>query len=180
MHDDYYSHQPRFVLSQPIVLTGTFHSDVRRVAHYLAGQCGLPLLDIDDIVSHELGQSILGLRKRDGAGAYLGQERRALARLLPQRPAGIIRAGQDCVGHAATMRLVQLGAQIYYVGRADDFESTDLDSPRFSWTQFFSELGRRSRRASVRAGATWSVDAGDRHALNVAREILGQLSSVNG
>ena len=175
MFDDYYSPQPRFVLERPIVLTGTFHSDVRRVAHYLGGQSGLPLLDIDDIVSHELGQSILGLRVRDGDGAYLAQERRALARLIAQRPAGIVRAGQDCVGHTATLRLVQRTARIYYVGRPANFECSDSMKSTFRLTRFLRDLSLQPRRARVRSDAFWSVSAGHRHALNIANEIMVQL-----
>ena len=75
MLDGYYSHHPTIRLPRPLILTGTFHSDTRKVAHFLAGQTGLTLLDVDDAVAHRLGMSLVGLRYRDGEYAYLKEER---------------------------------------------------------------------------------------------------------
>ena len=103
MLDGYYSHHPIIRLVRPLVLTGTFHSDTRKVAHFLAGQTGLTLLDVDDVVAHQLGMSLVGLRHRDGEYAYLKHERAALMRLLGQTPAGIIRVGRNTLASRRVM-----------------------------------------------------------------------------
>ena len=177
MFDDYYSHPPQVYLDKPIVLTGYSHNDTRRVAHFLAGQTALVLLDVDDAVAHDLGQSIIGLRKRDGRYAYLAQEAAALKRLVRQRPAGLVRAGRDCFLDKRVVRDVAALAHIWYIDRPADFEvqPTDGASP---WTDVFKRVGQ-ALRPHVRDSAHRVISGGERHALNVAREIVDLLKAQN-
>ncbi len=178
MFDDYYSHHPRVYLDRPIILTGYSHNDSRRVAHFLAGQTGLVLLDVDDAVAHALGQSIIGLRKRDGRYAYLADEASALRRLVKQRPAGIVRVGKDCFLDRRVIRDVGAHADIWYIDRPRAFEEPTEDTDR-AWTDVFKQLGQ-ALRPNVRDSADRIIAGGTRHALNVAREIVDLLKATHG
>lgn len=177
MLDDYYSHHPTVSLERPLILTGRFHSDTRRVAHFLAGQTGLLLLDVDDAVAHQLGQSIVALRARDGQRAYLTEEAAALRRLSRQRPAGIIRVGQDCFLERGVFSTVRKHCSIYYIARPEDFEG-DIPAPPTAaprpWDRSLRWLSSvlKPRLSDV---ATRLIDGEDRHALSIARQIAAEL-----
>ena len=138
------------------------------------GQTGLVLLDVDDVVAHELGQSIVGLRARDGQRAYLAHEAATLQRLAQQRPAGIIRVGQDCFSEPGVLDAMRTTCTIVYISRPDGFEDGDEPSASWSWqrgVQWLSEVFR-TRLPSV---ADRVIDGRDRHALNIARQLMTEM-----
>ena len=171
MYDDYYNQSPRHPLPRPLILTGRFHSDTRRVAHYLAGQLGHPLQDIDDIASHTIGSSIVALRKRAGPRVHLSIQVDALKRVVEQKPPAIIRVGEDVLNHLPTRRLVTPGATVIYIKRSADFEGMVSEkSPPLVTRLMQAFIGLVQADASD--AATHIIDGGNRHALKVALQIV--------
>ena len=175
MYDDYYNQSPRQPLPRPLILTGRFHSDTRRVAHYLAGQLGHPLQDIDDIASHTIGSSIVALRKQAGPRVHLSIQADALKRVLEQKPPAIIRVGEEVLNHLPTRRLVTPRATVIYIKRAATFEGAVAENNPPLVTRFMQAfIGLVQADASD--AATHIIDGGDRHALKVALQIVELVS----
>ena len=171
MLDDYYSHHPTIHLIRPLVLTGTFHSDTRKIAHFLTGQTGLTLLDVDDVVAHRLGMSLVGLRHRDGQYAYLRDERTSLIRLVKKKPAGIIRGGKDPLTSEKVMEEVMRHGDILFIQRSLDYEPSK-NSKRLSIRHYFNQVGVRLNRDVVERNARHIIRADNEHALSIAKSIV--------
>jgi len=171
MLDDYYSHHPTIRLVRPVILTGTFHSDTRKVAHFLAGQTGLTLLDVDDSVAHQLGMSLVGLRHRDGPFAYLTHERAAIRRLVSQKPPGIIRAGRDALACKTTLEHALESADILFIRRGLDYEQSKYPS-RAGLMHWLTQVRVHRHRPEVEDRAAHVIEAGSQHALRIAKMIV--------
>ena len=76
------------------------------------------------------------------------------------------------------IRDVSAHADVWYIDRPRDFEEKAEDTDRV-WTDVFKQLGQ-ALRPNVRDSADRVIAGGDRHALNVAREIVDLLKTTHG
>ena len=51
----YYDHYPQVEISKPICLIGFMGSEVHSVAYFISSMTGLPYVELDKLVEHEVG-----------------------------------------------------------------------------------------------------------------------------
>ncbi len=90
MIDDYYSPSPRWALARPIVLAGPIGSGLRTVARTLSARTGLPFVDVDRRVEHEVGASLAELARQAGVRRVQTAAREVLERVALERPAAVV------------------------------------------------------------------------------------------
>lgn len=90
---DYYDPHPLAVLDRHFVVAGYLGAETRRIGYQLAALTGLGVTDLDRKIEHHAGKSIWELIWNDGEARYRQLERRYLARLLAERPCGILTLG---------------------------------------------------------------------------------------
>lgn len=94
--DGYYDYSPLVLLQRPLVLTSPLREFTRAVAYRTASLLGLPFHDIDRLIEHQVGREIEQLVLEEGESAYRRTEADCLAKVLQQRPYGVVAlADQD-------------------------------------------------------------------------------------
>lgn len=93
LNDGYYDPAPRALLDKPVALVGHLSDEVRVVGYRLAALWGLPAASLDRTIEHRAGKSIQHLLLSESESSYRRHERVELARLLRDRPAGVLTLG---------------------------------------------------------------------------------------
>jgi shikimate kinase len=115
VYDDYYSPHAKASLERPIALTGFFGAGVEGVAHALAARTGLPWHSVDRTIEHTAGKSVAKLVLSEGEGRYLALERQALARVLADRPYGIVALSPNTLMDDENLRLALDKSTVVYL-----------------------------------------------------------------
>jgi shikimate kinase len=121
MVDDYYAYSPTVVLEQPIAIIGFAGARVSVIAAAIVSLTGLPLIDLDRWIEHEVGASLAQFVLRKGEAALRATESLLLLRALDARPAGILALGEGAVLREANLRQIREKASLIYV-ELDIFE----------------------------------------------------------
>ncbi len=111
----YYDYHPTVALSRSVVLGGTPSAAYREVGHDLAALTGLPLIDLDRWLEHQVGQSLWDFLQREGEDKLRYMETELLVKSLSNSPCGLIIAGEGVLAQAANRRLIKERAALAYL-----------------------------------------------------------------
>ena len=85
----YYDYHPAFFLTRPVALYGAPGTDAATVGYGLSALTGLPFVDVDRRVEHELGCHLSRAMRREGGHQILSAYKTVVRRALGEMPHGI-------------------------------------------------------------------------------------------
>ena len=112
---NYYEHGPLVLLQRPVVLIGFLGVDQHGLGRDLAALSGLPLIEVDRWIEHEVGQSLVSLVQTQGIEALRQLEDRFLAQALTSCPPGIVVLGDGALIKEANLQQVLDKATLVYL-----------------------------------------------------------------
>lgn len=121
MNDDYYSYQPTVTLARPLVLCGFVCAPVSDLGSLLAQRTGLPYIELERWMEHELGEGLAPAVERQGWPAVRGVERRLLDRALDDRPPAVIALPDGALLDPQSLARVKREADLVYVEAPADW-----------------------------------------------------------
>ena len=113
----YYDPYPLIYLDQPLCLIGFMGSDVHSVAYFLSSLSGVPFVELDKLVEHEVGMSLAQLYLEEGEARWRQLELKHLERALKMRPARIICLGDGTLLNDHAARLCAESSTLVYLRR---------------------------------------------------------------
>lgn len=119
---DYYEYGPQVQLSGPIVVSGYLADFTRSVTYRASAHLGLAYYDIDRLVEHEAAMEIGRLLLEEGEAAYRKVESQCLARVLGEKPFGLIALGDGGLLQADNLTHIEDQGQLIVL----DFELANL------------------------------------------------------
>ena len=112
---DYYDYHPTVALSRCVVLGGTPSAAYREVGHDLAALTGLPLIDLDRLLEHQVGASLWDFLQREGEDKLRRLENELFAKSLETSPCALIIAGGGVLVQESNRRLIKGRAALAYL-----------------------------------------------------------------
>lgn len=176
------------LLPKPVALVGFFAAGTSQIVHQLASLYGVPSVQLDRMVEHAAGRSLVRLAAEEGQDSWRQLERKQLERALRQRPAALIALGEGALLDGRSRLLVSTEADLLFIRRSvnDSFArlsqkaaKAPLSEPLFagSLPNSAAELiPLLTERQAGYQSARCSVVAEEKHPSDVARavaDILG-------
>ena len=191
MTEDYYSPHPRLVLERPMLIAGEIGCGARMVGRTPAARTGLPFVEVDRRIEHEVGTSVADLVARTSVDAVSRRARNVLEACALQRPAGVIVL--DAAWPNLEVRsLIGRRMEFVYLERSASYLLARIekevhrggrwllrDQPfRFRSPDDLAPL--RAARSELLSSATVRYDAADQHAHEIVDGLLECLEAVFG
>lgn len=189
--EGYYDYEARHSLAKPLALVSFVNHLTRVVANSLASVTGLPLVLVDDLVSHRLGASAHEILSRDGLEAWREAERRELRGAVASRPAAVIALGEGALSSRESRGLVLGNTHLVYLYLSfDEARRRARRQPANHQATLLAELAARredddalmalfSERRAGYEMAHETVDAWNRSPTSIGRA-LGERLAENG
>ena len=191
MNDDYYSPHPRIVLSRPILIGGQLGCGARMVGRMLSARTGLPFVEVDRRIEHEVGTSIADLAARTSVDAVSRRARNVLEACALQRPSSVVvldaawpsRDARSLFGRRmefvyverpATYLLDRIEKEIHRGGR------WLLGDQPFAFRNPDDLAPLHAVRSEILSAATVRYDAGDQHPHELVDGLLESIEAVFG
>jgi shikimate kinase len=113
--NDYYDAAPTVLMDKPLALIGPPGGQHHEVGYDLASLSGLPLVNLDQWIEHNAGQSLWHLIQAEGEAAYRRLETELLPKALNAQPPSILLLGDGALLNPANLRqLLILSTLIYF------------------------------------------------------------------
>lgn len=192
MSEGYYEPHARIALGRPLVLLGHPGSGVSAVARVLCGRTGLPLNHVARLVEARAGRSRGQIAVEDGAEGLRGLESEVLREAIARMPAGVVATDSACLLFEADRAWVRSRALLVYLQRPADFLFRRIRSevaadpgsqPDFVFAipESVEELAEHLAPHEVALSAAHVIlDAGERHPIALADEVLVELDAMTG
>ena len=113
----YYDPYPLVYLDRPLCLIGFMGSDVHSVAYFLSTLSGVPFVELDKLVEHDVGMSLAQLYLEEGEERWRRLESKYFARALKMKPARIICLGDGALLNEESALLCERHADLVYLRR---------------------------------------------------------------
>lgn len=181
MSDGYYDPHPTVVIAQPVALIGFFGAETELIGRLLTSVSGLRFAVLDLLVEHTAGMSRATFIRQRGEAAWRAAEAEALGRALADRPPGVLVLGDGALLDRRSLHRVREETTLVYIHRPMEVvearvRASRRDRPELDGVRDAADLRAMLReRAAGYAAAALRVDAGDRAALPVAREVAQKL-----
>ena len=117
-NSSYYDYHPTLQLERPVVLGGMPGTPYREVGHYLTSLTGLPLLDLDRWLEHQVGESLWDFVQSEGEHVLRQKEFEYLDRALLAEPCGLLVVGEGTLAQADNRRRIGESASLVYLSSA--------------------------------------------------------------
>ena len=117
-NSSYYDYHPTLQLERPVVLGGMPGTPYREVGHYLTSLTGLPLLDLDRWLEHQVGESLWDFVQSEGEHVLRQKEFEYLDRALLAKPCGLLVVGEGTLAQADNRRRIGESASLVYLSSA--------------------------------------------------------------
>jgi len=117
-NSSYYDYHPTLQLERPVVLGGMPGTPYREVGHYLTSLTGLPLLDLDRWLEHQVGESLWDFVQSEGEHVLRQKEFEYLDRALLAEPCGLVIVGEGTLAQADNRRRIGESASLVYLSSA--------------------------------------------------------------
>ncbi len=186
---DYYEPYARFSLERPLVLAGQLGCGARMTARILCARSGLPFVEMDRQIEHEVGDDLAAIAEREGPKRVAERARLVLERIALQRPWPVVALDRAWPSDAAfrlfgrKLDLVRIERPTAYLLERLEKEIHGAgawvlgDRPFvFRNEEDLEAFGALREPLLERAGIL--LDAGDRHEHEVAEIVLEGLESV--
>jgi shikimate kinase len=188
----YYDPHARLTLSRPLLLTGHPGAGVEHVGRVLTGLTGLPFNHVERSAEATEGASRAHIAAGQGFERLRELERSALRKALRRRPCGVVVMQSALLADDDERRVIASTATTIHLQRPVEVLLASIGahlarspgslpeflvgSPRTS-----DELGRFLQPREVGlSDFDWILEAGDRHPVRIAREILAALEELDG
>ena len=187
----YYDPYPQKSLKQPLCLVGCSGAEVHSIAYWISGLTGLPYIEVDKLVEHEVGKGLAHLYLESGEEEWRAVERRLLSRTLGETPPRIICIGESALLNPESLRECLRRSELVYIRRPRDvllkaIQRGRVETPnRFPyWSRHaptdLEELDRFLRpREPAYEAAQHLVDAGELAPLELARRLITRLALLD-
>ena len=113
----YYDPYPQVEITQPVCLIGFMGSDVHSVGYFISSMTGLPYVEIDKLVEHEVGMTLAQLYLEEGEHRWRQLESDHLVRALRERPARLICLGDGSLLTKINQERCLSRAELIYIRR---------------------------------------------------------------
>ena len=117
-NSSYYDYHPTLQLERPVALGGMPGTPYREVGHYLTSLTGLPLLDLDRWLEHQVGESLWDFMQSEGEHVLRQKEFEHLDRALLAEPCGLLIVGEGTLAQPANRRRIRESASLVYLSSA--------------------------------------------------------------
>ena len=117
-NSSYYDYHPTLQLERPVVLGGMPGTPYREVGHYLTSLTGIPLLDLDRWLEHQVGESLWDFVQSEGEHVLRQKEFEYLDRALLAEPCGLLVVGEGTLAQADNRRRIGESASLVYLSSA--------------------------------------------------------------
>ena len=188
--DAYYSPHPRWTLVRPLVLAGPLGTGTRAIARAIVGRTGLPFVDVDRRIEHEVGASLATLARDGGPLRVAAEARRVLERAALERPCAVIALGlawpevavTHLFGRAMDLVVVRRSASVVARRRAEVLER----APWVRQTRGLAEAESTPARTGAPDDERILLEAGilleaeERPSLAIADDLIGSLERLAG
>ncbi|MET0390177.1 MAG: 3-dehydroquinate synthase [Polyangiales bacterium] len=111
-----------------IFLSGLMGTGKTTVGKALSERTDLPLVDLDQVLTQQLGSSIADYFRQHGEAAFRARERAAVEKVLAEHPLAIIALGGGAVADRATRRLLLRAGYLITLDASDDELARRLES----------------------------------------------------
>lgn len=115
--DPYYSPSPLLILDRPLALVGFLGARVPQTAAMFSALTGVPLLDLERMVEHRVGSSLVRFVLTEGLDALHTAEEALLRQQLRLSPPPVLALGPATLQHPASARLIRRHATLVYIQR---------------------------------------------------------------
>jgi shikimate kinase len=159
-----------------IVLVGFMGAGKTTVGQLLAGELGLPFIDIDAVIEERSGQPIRQIFAEKGEPVFRAIEHETVAWLLGGQDA-VLALGGGAVEHPETRALLRSADVVYlHVGYSAALLRVGGDDGRPVLRRPDLEAVYQRRLAAYEAAATLTVRTDGRGPEEVCLDIIGQLA----
>lgn len=183
----YYDPYPQVSLTRPHCLVGFMGSEVHHTTYFLSSMTGVPYVELDKRVEHEVGMSVAQLYLESGEERWRAVEADALARALRERPAPLICLGPSALLSEQSRALCLSSAELIYIRRPRDVLLDHIRRGRVETPGRFPYWAKQiprsiddltpylKTREPTYESAHRLLDAGDLSPLEVARRLMNRL-----
>lgn len=162
-----------------IVLIGFMGAGKTTVGQLLAGQLGLPFIDIDAVIEERSGQPVRQIFAEKGEPAFRAIEHETVAGLLGG-PAAVLALGGGAVEHPETRALLRCAHVVYlHVGYSAALLRVGGDDDRPMLRRPDLEAIYQRRLPAYEAVSTLTVATDGREPDAVSRDIIEQLTGMS-
>ena len=180
----YYDPYPQVILGKPVCLIGFMGSEVHHITYFLSSMTGIPFIELDKLIEHDVGMSLAQLYLEEGETRWRAREEVHLKRALDTSPPRLICLGDGALIAAENRRLCLQKADVLYVRRPREVLLENIQRGRREvpgrfpyWSthapqgiEDLTELLRR--RESTYEAAPHMIDAGELTALEIAQKLI--------
>ena len=183
----YYDPHPLIELSRPVALIGFVGADVNPTGHLLSRMTGAPLFDLDRVIEHRSGRSLVQFLVERGSSALRSLEHVELMRGLEQQPPPLMLLGEGAWQDSRSFKSCLEACTTIYIRRPRDVlfkrsRQCVVEAPsRYpvfarhfpqNDAEFVALLSRREPRYER---ATYLLDAGTLSTIKIARRVMALL-----
>lgn len=183
----YYDPYPQVSLDKPVCLIGFMGAEVHHTTYTLSSMTGIPYVELDKRVEHEMGMSVAQLYLERGERFWRDVEATMLERALKERPTPLICLGASALLDPVSKERCLSQAEVIYIRRPREVLLESIQRGRREtpsrypyWSQrhpqSLDELDPllRSREPTYES-AHRLIDAGSLSPLEVARRLMSRL-----
>jgi shikimate kinase len=161
-----------------IILVGFMGAGKTTVGQLLAGELGLPFIDIDAVIEERSGQPIRQIFAEKGEPAFRALEHETVAGLLGG-PDAVLALGGGAVEHPDTRALLRCADVVYlHVGYSAALLRVGRDDGRPMLRRPDLEAVYQRRLPAYEAVSTLTVATDGREPGAVSRDIIEQLARI--
>ena len=113
----YYDPYPSHQLEKPLCLVGFMGSEIHMVGYFLSSMTGLPFIELDKWIEHEVGKTVAHLYYERGESEWRQVEKQCLNRALASQPKSIICLGDGTLIDKESRRICHQKSTLFYLRR---------------------------------------------------------------
>ena len=184
----YYDPYPLVYLDRPVCLIGFMGSEVHSIGYFISTLTGIPFVELDKLVEHDVGMSLAQLYLEEGESRWRALESKHLKRALKMSPARLICLGDGALLDEENLELCLSRTTLVYIRRPQRSLLKRVQRGRQENPQRFPLWVRRSpeslsellpllkRREPLYEKAEVLIDTGDLGALETAQRVNKRFS----
>lgn len=183
----YYDPYPLVNLDKPLCLVGFMGCDIHSIGYFIASLTGLPFVEVDKLIEHEVGMSLAQLYLERGEEEWRRLEDYFLRKTLDMKPARLICLGDGALINPQNQSICLQNADLIYIRRPQRSLLERIQKGRRELPQRFPLWVNRAphsfaelkplldERVPTYESAHTLVDIGDLSALEASQRIIKRL-----